>query len=56
MIKIDSCCHCTDCQNLSGTAFRTAIPLPGASFNFSAAEPTIYVKIAESSNKREQAF
>jgi hypothetical protein len=50
-------CHCTDCQNSTGTAFRTNIPVPGNSFKMLSGEPTIYVKTtAESGNPRAQAF
>lgn len=49
-------CHCTDCQILSGTSFRTVVPTPEAEFRLTAGEPKIYVKTADSGNKREQAF
>jgi hypothetical protein len=49
-------CHCTDCQALSGSAFRTVVPVPGDTFRMSSGQPTIYVKTAESGNKREQGF
>jgi len=49
-------CHCTDCQTLTGTAFRTTVPsLPG-SFVLTSGTPKIYVKTAESGNKRAPAF
>jgi hypothetical protein len=49
-------CHCTDCQTLTGTAFRTTVPsLPG-SFVLRSGTPKIYVKTAESGNKRAHAF
>jgi hypothetical protein len=48
-------CHCTDCQKLSGSAFRTVVPIDAASFRMSG-QPAVYVKTAESGNKREQAF
>ena len=48
-------CHCTDCQTLTGTAFRFAFPVSGESFKLSG-QPTIYVKTAESGTKREHAF
>jgi hypothetical protein len=47
-------CHCTDCQTLSGSAFRTVVPCDN--LRFVSGEPTIYVKTAESGNKRQQAF
>jgi hypothetical protein len=49
-------CHCADCQMLSGTAFRIAVPVPSDKFRIVTGEPTIYVKTAESGNKRQQAF
>jgi hypothetical protein len=48
-------CHCTDCQSLSGSAFRTVIRV-GETFRLISGEPTIYIKTAESGNKRAQAF
>jgi hypothetical protein len=48
-------CHCTDCQRLSGSAFRTVVPVESGAFRMSG-QPTIYVKTGESGNKREQAF
>jgi hypothetical protein len=51
-----SICHCTDCQTLSGTAFRTVVQAPRDGFRMLGGEPKIYVKTAESGNKRAQAF
>ena len=49
-------CHCTDCQRLTGTAFRTNIAsLPGT-FALKTGTPKTYVKTAESGNKRAHAF
>ena len=47
-------CHCTDCQTLSGSAFRTVIPAPDHSFRILSGEPAIYVKTGESGAKRPQ--
>ena len=45
-------CHCTDCQKLTGTAFRTNIAsLPGT-FKLKSGAPKIYIKTAESGNRR----
>jgi hypothetical protein len=49
-------CHCTDCQTLSGSAFRTVVPVHCDHFRLIAGKPAIYVKTGESGNKREQAF
>jgi hypothetical protein len=48
-------CHCTDCQTLSGTAFRVSVAAAKEAFHLSGT-PKIYVKTAESGNKRAQAF
>lgn len=49
-------CHCTDCQSLSGSAFRTVAMSEEGAFTFLAGDPKIYVKTGDSGNKREQAF
>jgi hypothetical protein len=49
-------CHCTDCQTLSGSAFRTVVPAPKEGFRLLSGTPKVYVKTAESGNKRVQAF
>ncbi|MGE0873127.1 MAG: GFA family protein [Burkholderiales bacterium] len=48
-------CHCTDCQTLSGSAFRTVVPVKREGFHVSG-EPKVYVKTAESGRQRAQAF
>jgi hypothetical protein len=49
-------CHCTDCQTMSGSAFRVIVPAPAESFKLLSGEPRIYVKTAESGRRRVQAF
>ena len=50
-------CHCTDCQTLTGTAFRTTVQAPVATFVLKTGTPKIYVKTtAESGLPRHQAF
>ena len=49
-------CHCTDCQVLSGTAFRTILPVPEGDFRILSGKPKEYIKTAESGNRRIQAF
>ena len=49
-------CHCTDCQTLTGTTFRTVVPAEPGSFSILKGQPKIYVKTADSGNKRQQAF
>ena len=49
-------CHCTDCQKLTGTAFRaTVASLPGT-FVLTSGTPKTYLKTAESGNRRVHAF
>jgi hypothetical protein len=48
-------CHCTDCQTFSGSAFRMVVPAKKENFKMNG-QPRIYVKTAESGNKRAQAF
>ena len=49
-------CHCTDCQTLSGSAFRSVVPTKEGSFRLLSGTPKVYVKTGESGNKREQTF
>ncbi len=49
-------CHCTDCQTLSGAAFRIVVPIPEADFTLLSGALKTYVKTAESGNKRAQVF
>ena len=49
-------CHCTDCQNFSGSPWRASVPAPAAAFHVTAGKPQTYVKTAESGTKRLQAF
>ena len=49
-------CHCTDCQTLSGSAFRTVVFTRVGTFKLRSGELKIYVKTGESGSKRPQAF
>ena len=49
-------CHCTDCQALSGSAFRTIGFVKEDSFTLLTGEPKIYVKTGDSGAQRAQAF
>ncbi|HEY1314879.1 MAG TPA: GFA family protein [Steroidobacteraceae bacterium] len=49
-------CHCTDCQTLTGSAYRVNVQTPAASFVLRSGQPKIYIKIAESGNQRAHAF
>lgn len=49
-------CNCTDCQVLSGTAYRVSVQAPAAGFRLLSGQPKVYVKTAESGNRRRHAF
>ena len=49
-------CHCTDCQTLSGSAYRTIAPAVEGSFRLLSGNLKTYVKTAEDGNKRAQSF
>ena len=49
-------CHCTDCQKLSGTAFRVTAPCLESEFLLLRGEPKTYIKTADSGRRRQQAF
>src|SRR5690349_9734429 len=47
-------CNCTDCQKLTGSAFRVSAPSTG--FRLLTGRPKTYVKTADSGTKRRHAF
>jgi hypothetical protein len=52
-----SICHCTDCQQLTGTAYRVSVPTRREDLVLVAGEPRTYLKTsAESGRPRVQAF
>ncbi|MEY4507577.1 MAG: hypothetical protein RL297_2155 [Pseudomonadota bacterium] len=48
-------CFCTDCQQLSGTAFRTVVPAIQGTVQVQG-DVQHYTKTAESGNRRVQGF
>jgi len=48
-------CHCTDCQALSGAPYRATVPVKAENFKLHG-QPKIYIKTADSGNKRALAF
>jgi len=50
-----SACHCSDCQMLTGSAFRVSVPAPAESFRITGT-PKTYIKVADSGNRRVHAF
>ena len=51
-----SVCHCTDCQELTGSAYRVTVPTLIQDFQLRSGTPKIYTKTADSGAKRAQAF
>lgn len=49
-------CHCTDCQTLSGSAFRVSVITKREAFQLLKGQPKIYEKTTEKGEKRAQAF
>ena len=49
-------CHCLDCQQLTGTAFRAGIPAPAEGFRILKGQPQQYVKVGSSGARRVHAF
>lgn len=50
-----SVCHCTDCQAISGSAFRTTIRLPDSDLDITG-ETKTYMKVAASGTERTLVF
>ena len=53
---LSQACHCTDCQVFSGAPFRAMVPAKKENFKLLTGTPKIYIKTADSGNKRAQAF
>jgi hypothetical protein len=49
-------CHCTDCQVLTGCAYRISVPVERQRFHLRKGTPATYVKVAASGAHRVQAF
>jgi hypothetical protein len=49
-------CNCTDCQGLTGSAFRVSVPARAQTFRLLTGHPKVYVKTADSGTKRRHAF
>lgn len=48
-------CHCSDCQTLTGSAYRVTVRALAEDFVIHGT-PTVYVKTAESGTQRAHAF
>ena len=49
-------CHCTDCQTLTGSAYRVTVQTPVGGFVLRSGTLKTYIKTAESGSKRVHAF
>jgi len=50
-------CHCSDCQMLTGSAFRVNVPALAGTFRLQGdGQLKIYIKTADSGNQRAHAF
>ncbi len=49
-------CHCTDCQSLTGSAFRVTAQASEEGFSLTSGNPNFYTKIGGSGAPRLQAF
>ncbi len=49
-------CHCSDCQALSGSAYRVSVPARAEDFRLLGGTPAIYEKTGSSGAVRLQAF
>lgn len=51
-----SVCNCTDCQVLTGSAFRVSVPAPAETFRLLSGTPKVYIKTADSGARRRHSF
>lgn len=49
-------CNCTDCQVLTGSAFRVSVPASAETFRLLTGHPKVYIKTADSGAKRRHSF
>ena len=49
-------CHCSDCQALSASVFRTVAVVPDSDYRLLRGTPKHYIKTGDSGNRRVQAF
>ena len=51
-----SICHCTDCQILTGSAYRLTVHASRDRFRLTGNAPKLYTRIADSGSRRLQYF
>lgn len=49
-------CHCSDCQMLSGSAYRVTVPTSKEDLVLLAGQPKVYIKTADSGARRAHSF
>ena len=49
-------CHCTDCQQLTGSAYRVTAITPTSSLRLTANSPKVYRKYGDNGRPRLQSF
>ena len=49
-------CNCSDCQKLTGSAYRVSVPAPREAFRLITGQLKTYVKSADSGEKRAHSF
>ncbi len=49
-------CHCTDCQSFSASAYQAIAMIAADTFQITKGSPRVYVKTAESGNRRRLTF
>src|SRR5882762_9520904 len=54
--ELVSICHCTDCQMLTGSAFRVTAPTAAANVRLTGNPPKLYTKTGDNGRKRLQYF
>ena len=49
-------CNCSDCQMLTGSAFRVSAHAARSTFRLLSGQPKVYVKMADSGARRRHSF
>jgi len=49
-------CHCTDCQMLTGSAYRVSVSARAEDLHWVSGSPKVYVKVGASGSGRAQGF
>ena len=49
-------CHCSDCQALTGSAYRVTVAARIEDFSLLSGTPKVYIKLGDNGARRAQAF